>query len=80
MESSDAATDKFGKLSESFLGKTGFDFFCCYCLFGWIDGWMDGVYCLGFFVCEAGSCEKSLLGLFKLSWGTEIKTEATKYF
>lgn len=77
MESSDAATDKFGKLSESFLGKTGFDFFVVTVCLG---GWLGFIVLWGFFVCEAGSCEKSSLGLSKLSWATEIKTEAAKYF
>lgn len=53
-------------------------FFCCYCLFGWMDGW--GLLSCGVFCLWSWFLWKVIARTFKLSWGTEIKTEATKYF
>lgn len=66
LKSSDAATDKFGKLTESFPGKTGFDF-----------GVGFGLVCLFVKLVPV----KSIAGGFGTEVGnTEIKTEAAKYF
>lgn len=48
------------------------------CLFGWLGF----IVLLGFFVSEAGSCEKSSLGLLKLRWGmgNRNKNRSSKIF